>query len=279
MDIHKLIIPDGFMPIINFFGIKVPSYSFFVLMGFVVGAVIFKLAQKSCHFDSKGLERGFMYRYEGFSIAIAALIGSAIGSKLPIVLYYWRQIWASESPLIAMLSGRTVLGGMIGGLLAVIIFKRVFGIKSRFGNQLAPAVALGMAVGRLGCFFQGCCVGSETSLPWAVNFGDGIHRHPTQLYEIALHLLLFVVLWQHPLRKKEGGKLLTAYFGAYFVIRFFEEFIRDVHESLFGFSMYQWICLLGILFLSLKWQRQRLKQQNTKEPLSETTDGKIRDLS
>ncbi len=265
MDIHKLIIPDGFMPIINFFGAKVPSYSFFVLMGFVVGAVVFKYAQKSCHTDIKVIDRGFMYRYEGFSIAIAALIGSAIGSKLPIVLYYWRQIWASETPLLAMLSGRTVLGGMIGGLLGVIIFKRVFGIKSRFGNQLAPAVALGMAVGRLGCFFQGCCVGSASTLPWAVNFGDGVHRHPTQLYEIALHLILFVVLWRHPLRKKEGGQLLTAYFGAYFVIRFFEEFIRDVHETLFGFSMYQWICLLGIVFLFFKWQRQRTKQENRVE--------------
>src|SRR4029450_6126480 len=77
---------------------------------------------------------------------------------------------------------------------AVELTKLVLHIHVKTGDTFALPLALALAVGRFGCFFNGCCFGQPSNLPWAVDFGDGIRRHPTQLYEVLFHLTMAGVL-------------------------------------------------------------------------------------
>ncbi len=104
----------------------------------------------------------------------------------------YRQILADPLRAEVWLSGRTIVGGIIGGVLAVWLTKRKLGIKQRLGNYLVPSLLIGIFFGRIGCFLAGCCYGTATTLPWGVNFGDGVLRSPTQLYEAVFVLGLFV---------------------------------------------------------------------------------------
>ena len=88
-----------------------------------------------------------------------------------------------------LLGGKTIVGGLVGGLIAVESVKRLRGIRVATGDLLALPLVLGIAIGRIGCFLSGLedqSYGIATGLPWGVDFGDGIARHPTQLYEIVV---------------------------------------------------------------------------------------------
>ena len=87
------------------------------------------------------------------------------------------------------MGGKTIVGALIFGLISVELMKRYIGVRQSTGDLYAIPLALGIAIGRIGCFLTGLSdntYGTPTTLPWAVNFGDGIPRHPTQLYEIAV---------------------------------------------------------------------------------------------
>jgi prolipoprotein diacylglyceryltransferase len=181
-----------------------------------------------------------------FPIILAAVFGGILGAKLPLVLLHLRTGFSWPSLLV----GRTIVGGLIGGTLGVLFIKKRLGIRGRYGNELAAPIALGMAVGRVGCLLSGCCFGTPTSLPWGMDFGDGIARHPTQLYELVFCLAAFFAL-QHARKSAPPGRLLTQFFAAYFVFRFIEEWIRP-HLLFAGLTAFQWICIAGLLILSLK---------------------------
>ncbi len=250
MDNHTVIFNGGAIHYFSLFGFSLPVYSFFVLLGLVVGGGVLWILSRPLRHDFEGGDHAFI-------IVCAGLFGGIIGAKLPLWFMYFHQIFGGKLVLEALLSGRTVLGGLIGGFLAVQITKRILKIKKRTGNQLAPAIAIGMAIGRLGCFFQGCCAGVVTKLPWGVDFGDGLLRHPTQIYEVLFHLCAFFVLLFRPECKKEGGELLAFYFGSYFIYRFISEWIRMTPEKWLGLTVYQWLCLLGLLLMGMKLRKMK----------------------
>ena len=101
-------------------------------------------------------------------------------------------------------------------------------------DVFAVPLAVGIGIGRLGCFHAGCCRGVPTSLPWGVDFGDGIACHPTQLYESAFHLSAAVVLWQFQRRGMFRGQLIRLYLVAYFIFRFATEFDSPRADDLAG---------------------------------------------
>src|SRR5205807_8268906 len=122
--------------------------------------------------------------------------GAALGSRLlslleqPALLRYWREqaFW---------IGGKTIVGGLIGGLIAVEWAKRRLGVRTRTGDLFAIPLAVGIAIGRVGCFLTGLPDGTHgvpTSLPWGYDYGDGIRRHPAQLYEIGFLVILAVFL-------------------------------------------------------------------------------------
>ena len=112
---------------------------------------------------------------------IAALVfGAGVGA----VLFGTANLWFSHLPGIA----RSIEGAIFGGILAVELYKRLAGVTVRTGARFALPLAVGVAVGRIGCFFSGLddfTHGTPTTLPWGHDFGDGIMRHPVQLYESA----------------------------------------------------------------------------------------------
>ena len=127
----------------------------------------------------------------------------------------------------------------------------------------APAIALGMAIGRMGCFFTGCCYGIETKLPIGIDFGDGLLRYPTQLVEMIFCVILFGYLYYKQKTKKElePGRLFKELVLYYFVFRFFIEFIRGTEKNIIYLSIYQIICLIGIAFCVLKIKRRKFYER------------------
>ncbi|MEQ8198126.1 MAG: prolipoprotein diacylglyceryl transferase family protein [Clostridiaceae bacterium] len=236
IDKHLKLTADGYMPYI--FGF--PSYTLFVTIGIIAG-IIYYLADAGKR-NAKG---------EGvIEIVSAALIFGVIGSKIPLIL--------EGDDIRTVLFSKSIIGGLIGGMLGVMFIKRLLNIKLKMGNIIAPAAALGIAIGRIGCFFNGCCYGKPTA--WGVDFGDGILRCPVQLFEVAFHFTAFIILHNLKSRVRIPGILFNYYVLAYFVFRFFIEYIRENPVVYAGMTVYQIICLSGGIFvlinLEIKYKKR-----------------------
>jgi prolipoprotein diacylglyceryltransferase len=168
----------------------------------------------------------------------------------------YRLIIESFPDITPLLSGRTITGGLIGGTLAVMYVKYKLKIKDKKGNLFAPAIAIGVAIGRIGCLFKGCCYGIATSLPWGVDFGDGIPRHPTQIYEIIFFLLMFVFLMVKRETAKPG-QLFYWLMNSYFIFRFVEEFIREEPTLFLGLTIFQYISIVALIFINAKYLNEK----------------------
>jgi phosphatidylglycerol---prolipoprotein diacylglyceryl transferase len=216
-------------------GVPVPSYEVFVGLGLLAGVLLFFRAA------NREPERV----RDAPWLLMAALFGGAIGAKLPVLVLHEREILAARD-VGAALSGRTIVGGLIGATLAVILVRRRLGIRKGMGNLFAPGVAAGIGIGRIGCFLRGCCYGKATALPWGVDFGDHVLRHPTQLYESAFAFALFGWLAYASRRAPVPGALFRSLMIAYFSFRFLVEFVRAEPAALAGLTLAQWVSL-GVL--------------------------------
>jgi phosphatidylglycerol:prolipoprotein diacylglycerol transferase len=159
--------------------------------------------------------------------------------------------------------GKSILGGLAGAIIGVEIMKHRIGITSSTGLRFAAPLAGAIAVGRLGCFFSGIedrTYGTPTSLPWGHDFGDGILRHPVQLYE-AIAMLLFLAAFVALLCA--GIRLATRagfhfFIGVYAVQRFMWEFVKPYGTILGPFNLFHLICL-GLLGYAWSYGRAELR--------------------
>jgi phosphatidylglycerol---prolipoprotein diacylglyceryl transferase len=134
-----------------------------------------------------------------WAVIAAAVAGAAIGSKL----LFWLEdpqltLHSLHNPSY-LVGGKTIVGALAFGLISVELTKRYIGLRTSTGDLYAIPLALGIAIGRIGCFLTGLSdntYGTPTTLPWAINFGDNIPRHPTQLYEILFLLALIPILFR-----------------------------------------------------------------------------------
>ena len=185
-------------------------------------------------------------------IGVAAIVGAALGAKLG----YW-----IEDPLRAfadfpdwrhLLEGKTIVGALLGGLVGVESIKRAIGATGSSGDAFALPLIAGIAIGRIGCFLSGLndhTYGNATSLPWAVDFGDGIPRHPTQLYEIVFLVALGAVLLRFRRRLKRPGDAFRIFMIAYLAFRLAVDFIKPVPFAYAGFlSGIQLLCIGGLVY-------------------------------
>ena len=182
-------------------------------------------------------------RRQRLALGAGALIGGAFFAKLP---YLFIDLDALISGRAWLENGRTLTLGLVGGYLGVEIAKRVAGVRTKTGDGFVVPVAVGVGIGRIGCFVAGCCFGTPTSLPWGVRFHDDVPRHPTQLYEALFHVSAAVTLHMLGLRGLFVRQRIKLYFLAYFVYRFITEWIREEPRVWLGLTLYQLISLGGI---------------------------------
>ena len=191
-------------------------------------------------------------RRERLGVALGAFCGAMIGAKLPFVLADWEGLVSGRAWFD---NGKTIVFGLVGGYFGVELAKAMLGIRVKTGDSFAVPVAAAVAIGRLACFVAGCCYGTVTALPWGVDFGDGLRRHPTQLYESAFHLAAALGLAWLQRRGLLRGQLIKLYIIAYLIYRFLTEFIRPEPVLALGLTGYQWACLgLVPVFIGL-WLR------------------------
>jgi phosphatidylglycerol:prolipoprotein diacylglycerol transferase len=220
----------GILPAVQIWGLSLPMYTLLVGLGLVAGAAWYFLSLRGT-VRTKG---------NGLVIFIAAFGGSTLGAKLPMLVAHWAQLAPGGNLAVLLDSGRTVVGGLIGGALGVWVVKKALGITQRLGNHIAPAAALGIGIGRLGCFCAGCCYGQPTGVPgFGVDFGDGVLRHPTQLYEAGWDWLLFAFLLVLNQRVRIPGANFRIFVILYLGMRFFLEFIRVEPRLVLGLTGFQ----------------------------------------
>lgn len=218
----------------------------FETLGYVGGYAFYR-RQRSLLGDGLNDERRW-------SIIAAAAVGALLGSRFLGLLEYapargfdWHQLFAFTG------GGKTIVGGLLVGWLAVELLKRLAHIYSRTGDLFAVPLCLGIAIGRIGCFFAGLAddtCGTPTTLPWGVNFGDGVRRHPTQLYEIVFLLLLAFALHRFNARAHWEGLTFRLFMAAYLLWRLLVDFIKP--QPLFhGLNPIQWACVAGLVVLAL----------------------------
>jgi prolipoprotein diacylglyceryltransferase len=184
-----------------------------------------------------------------------AIFSAALGSKLLHVAEHLAFLLASGTPA-QWLGGKSVLGGLIGGTLGVELGKKLVGWQRSTGDAWVPALAAGLVIGRLGCQLSSTwdqTYGVATTLPWGWDYGDGITRHPTGLYEmVAVAALWWLVdqRWTHA-----NGARFAAFMAGYCVLRLGLECLKPpfgpaaigtLPASLYlGLSAIQWAALAG----------------------------------
>jgi prolipoprotein diacylglyceryltransferase len=222
-------------------------YSLFMLLALVV----FLLARRAVPKPAGLL---VLPMWQRTFLVLAAFVGGTLGAKLPFALRSEAGPFSGSSWLA---DGKTITTGLIGAYLGVELAKLVLGVRVKTGDTFALPLALGLAVGRWGCFFNGCCYGVETDLPWGVPFqmpdGRWACCHPTQIYEVLFHLGMVGVLWgliRTGALRCQGLKL---YLIAYGVYRFLTEFIRPEPAEWLGLTFYQGVAVVLIVGLSAQW--------------------------
>ena len=198
-----------------------------------------------------------------WSALAAAAIGALLGSRVLAVLEQMPGRDLSIDRVFLPGSGQTIVGGLLGGWAAVELWKLCSGIRARTGDVFALPLCIGIAVGRIGCFLAGLAddtYGKPAQLPWAVDFGDGVPRHPTQLYEVAFLLVLACFLWRARRRLYPPGTCFRIFLTGYLGWRLFIDFLKP-QPLIDGMNCIQWSCLLGLLVLG--WSAYRDGLQGT----------------
>ncbi|WP_367027371.1 prolipoprotein diacylglyceryl transferase family protein [Methylococcus sp. ANG] len=187
----------------------------------------------------------------GYAVLMGCLLGAANGNKA----VFWLdmpQLWAAHGGIAGFFyGGQSMVGGLLGGLIGVEIVKTLAGMRQSTGDLFVFPILLGLMIGRLGCFLAGLyddTYGLPTPLPWGVDFGDGIARHPTQLYEILFAALLWAALRGQQSRcAAEPGLLFKLMLSAYLLWRLGIDGLKPVHYAYpLGLSGIQWVCLLAL---------------------------------
>ncbi len=213
-------------------------YGVMIAVGFFIGMV---LAQKEA--ARKGIKSEVIN-----DLFFYLLLTGILGARIYYYLFYDPDFFKKPWLILAFWQGGlTIHGAVIGGLIAGIGYSHWKRVSFwQLADSLAPSIALGQSLGRVGCFLNGCCYGEPTTLPWGVRYTSllslvpdnllGERLHPTQLYESLLCLVLFSVLWKT--RKKETfeGRLFLFYLLFYSLIRFMIEFLRADSLYVWGTS-------------------------------------------
>lgn len=246
--------------------VPITGFGLTMMLAFLIGAWIV---------DRELRRNGFAPDFAG-DIVFGAVIGGIVGAKLwYVALHGAEALFARE--------GLVFYGGFLGGVVGVLANGWRRGVPVRWTMHLvAPALAAAYAMGRVGCFVVGDDYGRPTDLPWAVAFPQGappstagimarafgttvppgtppdtvLAVHPTQLYEVAIMLVVFAILWRWRLKPRGTGWLFGAYLVFAGVERFAVEFFRAKDDRfLVGLTIAQATSMAIVMVGILLWQR------------------------
>lgn len=276
------------IPYLNF---TIYTYGLLVALSFIIGLwVMARLAERD------GLDKQKVY-----DLGLWVLVASLVGSKVLMIVTEWDERYRGNLGAIFTLdflrSNGVFYGGFIGAVIASVIVMRLYKMPWwRTADAFAPGIAIGHFIGRLGCFSAGCCWGNPTSAWCGVHFTDKGHDttgvptvvahldqvqqgvwaeklagqgglfapiklHPTQLYEAAALLAIFVVLLVMFRRRRFYGQIVLAYALLYAIARFIVEFWRaDPRGDVFGISTSQFIAILlfagALIGFVYRWRKR-----------------------
>jgi phosphatidylglycerol:prolipoprotein diacylglycerol transferase len=234
----------------------IPTYGVLVALAFLAGLSVTLRLSKKVSLPGEKITNLVLY------CAFAGIAGAKLFMilfDLPEYLQHPGEIFSMET----LQAAGVFHGGFIAALIVAVLYMRQQRLPVwKTMDAFAPGVAIGQAIGRLGCFAAGCCWGRECDLPWGVRFRSDFAApvpldkplHPVQLYESAADLLIFGILYAYFNRAPRRGNVIGLYLVLYSTARFIIEFYRVHEQSLVGpFSLTQWIALalflLGLVFL------------------------------
>ena len=186
------------------------------------------------------------------AVGVGAIVGAAFGAKLAFWIDDPLTAFANFPDWRHLLEGKTIVGALLGGLIGVEIAKRLSSVRTSTGDAFVRPLAIGMMIGRVGCFLAGLpdhTYGDPTALPWGVDFGDGIPRHPTQLYEIVFLIAWLALLETRGRALTESGDRFRLFMVGYLLFRLLVDAIKPVpYAYAFGLSGIQLLCIAGLAY-------------------------------
>jgi len=208
-------------------GLIIYAYGFFLGLGIVVAGIlaILRVRKEGLHIPFERAADLFFY----------TILSAIVGSRILFVLINFDLYRENPLQILKVWEGGLVFyGGLVLAIGVSIGYMRWYRLPIwKLLDLISPLLALGLFFGRIGCFFAGCCYGKETSLPWGVIFTNpnslarlNVPLHPTQLYDAANGLAIFLFLIWRERRKAFDGQIFSLFLLLYSITRFFIEMLR-----------------------------------------------------
>ena len=220
-------------------------HTWFDILAYATSAFVYR----SYFYQKTLLPKGEL-RWNYYTVVIVGFVIGAIGLSL-LNSYISLGEW---------IAGKSILGAIFGAVIGIEFFKYFSAIKGSTGAYFVPSLAISIAIGRMGCYFTGIedyTYGIETTLLWGVDFGDGVSRHPVQLYESFMMLGFFVYsLWiyKHKCRWFEE-KIFYVFILFYTSERFVWEFLKPYKTLFLGLNVFQLVCLALMVYAIIYLKR------------------------
>ena len=246
-----------------------PTYGFLVALGVLTGLIVTTRLAKS-----QGISPD-----DAWNLGVLVVLAAIVGAKLLLIINDFSRYAAHPREIFSLTmlqAGGVFYGGVLAAIGTAIYYMRKHHMPAlRTCDTFAPGLALGHSIGRIGCFAAGCCYGKPTSHWWGVVFSNplanqisgtplGIRIEPTQLFESAIELVNFLILYAMLRHKKFEGQVIGAYLFLYGIARFFIEFIRDDPErgSMFNGALTgtQFISICLVIAGGVLWYLRRQPQ-------------------
>jgi len=217
----------------------------------------------------------YRWRLSGFAQGMAAKIDGVYFAALALGAALGAWIAGSSNTLRehAPVLSHSVAGALVGAIIAVEIYKALRRVKGSTGGLFVGSFTLGVVVGRLGCFFAGLAddtYGLPTGLPWGVNLGDGVSRHPVQLYESA-SMAAFLAVYLCGLKHRQTWALRRGFYIMciwYGLQRFLWEFLKPYPRLIGPFNVFHILCLGLVVYGWVYYRADRQRERKEGCPLS-----------